>query len=85
MTSFLQDVYADDSVSYENICGDITLDGNVDLTDLSTLALALVDKEELKGQSEENADVDGDGKVTLADLATLRQYLSKKITKLPVD
>ena len=85
VTSFLQDVYADDSVSYESIRGDINLDGKVDVTDLSTLALALVDKEELKGQSAENADVDGDGEVTLADLATIRQYLSKKITKLPVD
>ncbi|MBP0976656.1 MAG: hypothetical protein J6P89_00550 [Oscillospiraceae bacterium] len=28
---------------------------------------------------EKNADVDHDGEVTLADLARIRQYLSKKI------
>ncbi|MBR6836893.1 MAG: dockerin type I repeat-containing protein [Oscillospiraceae bacterium] len=58
------------------------MNGTVDITDLTVLALSLVDKTELKGNSKTNADVDGDGKVTLTDLATLRQYLSKKITKL---
>ena len=62
--------------------GDVDINGTVDITDLTVLALSLVDKTELKGNSKTNADVDGDGKVTLTDLATLRQYLSKKITKL---
>ena len=62
--------------------GDINLDGIVDLTDLSALAIALVDREELKGQANKNADIDKDGEVTLADLARLRQYLSKKTDKL---
>ncbi len=68
---------------YEDTRGDIDCDGKIDITDLSALALSLVDKEALKGQANKNADIDKDGEVTLADLATLRQYLSKKITVLP--
>ena len=63
----------------EDTRGDVDCNGIVDITDLSTLALALVDKNELKGQSAKNADVDKDGNVTLADLARMRQLLSKKI------
>ena len=63
------------------LLGDVDLSGTIDVTDLSTLSLSLVDKKELKGDSFKNADVTKDGKVDLTDLATLRQYLSKKITK----
>ena len=63
------------------LLGDVDLSGTIDVTDLSTLSLSLVDKKELTGQSFKNADVTQDGKVDLTDLATLRQYLSKKITK----
>ena len=63
------------------LLGDVDLSGTIDVTDLSTLSLSLVDKKELKGDSAKNADVTKDGKVDLTDLATLRQYLSKKITK----
>ncbi|MBR6836164.1 MAG: dockerin type I repeat-containing protein, partial [Oscillospiraceae bacterium] len=65
----------------EGLLGDVDLSGTIDVTDLSTLSLSLVDKKDLKGQSFKNADVTKDGKVDLTDLATLRQYLSKKITK----
>ncbi len=63
----------------EDTRGDINCDGKIDITDLTALAIALVDNEELKGQANKNADIDKDGAVTLADLARLRQYLSKKI------
>ena len=63
------------------LLGDVDLSGTIDVTDLSTLSLSLVDKKDLTGQSFKNADVTKDGKVDLTDLATLRQYLSKKITK----
>ncbi|MBP0976666.1 MAG: sugar-binding protein, partial [Oscillospiraceae bacterium] len=53
-----------------------------DVTDLSTMAVKLVDKKDFTADQIKTADVDGDGKVTLTDLATIRQYLSKKITKL---
>ena len=66
----------------EDTRGDINCDGKIDVTDLSALAIALVDREELKGQANKNADIDKDGEVTLADLARLRQYLSKKTDKL---
>ena len=46
------------------------------------LALALADNETLDGQAAVNADVDGNGKVQLADLARIRQYISKQISKL---
>jgi endoglucanase len=85
VTSFLQDIYAEKKPPFEKVCGDVNCDGKIDVTDLSTLALTLVDKEELTGKKAYNADTDGDGKVTLADLATLRQYLSKIITEFPVD
>ena len=64
------------------VIGDIDCDGKIDITDLTELAIALVDRVDLKGQANKNADIDKDGEVTLADLARLRQYLSKKIDKL---
>jgi hypothetical protein len=51
----------------------------VDITDLSALSLALIGDISLNDDQLKSADVDGDGKVTIADLARLRQYLSKKI------
>ena len=59
--------------------GDTNGDGKVDVTDLSTLAIALADNRQLQGTLKLNADVDGDGKVTLGDLARIRQYLSHVI------
>ncbi len=65
--------------------GDVDLNGEIDVTDISLLSLALVDHEELSENSFRNADVNGDGNVKLDDLATIRQYLSKKIQSLDVD
>ena len=73
------DQTAEPVIISEDTRGDINCDGKLDITDLSALAIALVDREELKGQANKNADIDKDGYVTLADLARLRQYLSKKI------
>ena len=63
------------------VLGDVNLDGTIDVTDLSVLAISLVDKKELTGTAAKNADVDKDGLIGLTDLATIRQYISKKITK----
>ncbi len=60
--------------------GDIYSDGIIDLSDLSTLSLFLVGDTDLEGSQKKAADVDGDSEITLADLARLQQYLSKKIT-----
>ena len=60
--------------------GDINYDGKLDVTDLSELSLALIGDRKLSEIQQKVADVDGDGKVTLSDLARMRQYLSKVIT-----
>ena len=59
--------------------GDINYDGTIDITDLTSLSLALLGDSELTEEQKSAADIDGDGVVTLADLARLQQYLSKKI------
>ena len=59
--------------------GDLNSDGNIDVTDLSELSLALADGKEFTDEQQNAADVDKDGKVTLADLARMRQFLSKII------
>ena len=63
------------------ITGDVNLDGKVDVTDLSSLAIHLID-DTLTGDGLKMADVDHDGKVLLTDLARLRQYLSRIIDTL---
>ena len=62
--------------------GDIYSDGIIDLSDLSTLSLFLVGDTDLEDSQKKAADVDGDSEITLADLARLRQYLSKVILSL---
>ncbi len=69
------------STGTESLLGDVNLDGKIDVTDLSTLALALVENKPLTGQSAKNADVVADDDVNLSDLATIRQFISKVITK----
>ena len=64
------------------LLGDVDCDGKVDITDITTLAISLVDKKPLTGQAKINADVDKDGEVALTDLAKIRQYVSKVITSL---
>ncbi|MBR6835036.1 MAG: dockerin type I repeat-containing protein, partial [Oscillospiraceae bacterium] len=64
------------------IYGDVNGDEKVDITDLSVMALNLVDKKAFDADQTKRGDVDGDGKVTLQDLATIRQFVSKKIDKL---
>ena len=61
--------------------GDVNGDGKIDISDLSKLAIALVDKEELSEEFVKRADVDKDGKITLTDLAAIRQFIAKKITE----
>ena len=61
---------------------DINDDGKSDVTDLSMLSLYLIGDLTLNDNQLITADIDSDGTVTLADLARLQQYLSKKIDKL---
>ncbi len=61
--------------------GDVNLDGKVDVTDLSVLAITLVDGKSLTAKQTANADVTKDQKVELNDLSTIRQFVSKVITE----
>lgn len=60
----------------EYIAGDINGDGVVDLTDLTTLSLYLLQDIELSEKALKAADVSVNGKVDLADLASLKTKLS---------
>lgn len=66
----------------KNQTGDINFDGKVDISDLSELSLALIGDKKLTKMQQKAADVDGDGRNTLADLAKYRQYISKVIPTL---
>ena len=65
---------------FEPETGDVNCDFTIDVTDLSELSLALIGDRKLSEAQQKAADVDKDGKVTLSDLARMRQYLSKVIT-----
>lgn len=65
-----------DEVSFKY--GDLNDNGVVDVTDLSILAIHLADKIPFDTEAQKlAADVSGDGAVNLADLAHLRQYISR--------
>lgn len=55
---------------------DINSDGKRDVTDLSMLSLYLIGDLTLTDTQLKASDVDGDGAVTLADLARFKQFLS---------
>ena len=81
-------IYAESAVpktkpESEYVHGDVNLDGIIDVTDITQLGLALVDKVVLDDIHFAYSDADYDGEVNLVDYATLRQYVSKKITSLP--
>lgn len=63
----------DESVFYE--CGDIDLNGVVELTDLTYLSLYLLKQYEFNDNQMILADITGDGQVDIADLATLKQVV----------
>ena len=81
---FAAPVYAENSVNAvaRIPMGDVNIDGYVDVTDLTELALCLLGDTEFSDVQAGLADVDYDGEVTLADLAKMRQFLSKKINTL---
>lgn len=65
------------------VTGDLSGDKHVDLSDLTSLSLVLIgDETLLSADQKKAADVNKDGKVTLSDLAVLKQYLSKQIDSL---
>ena len=58
--------------------GDANEDGIFDVTDLTEFSLYLLGDTKMTYFGELNADMDEDGELTLADLATMKQKLSKK-------
>ena len=66
------------NIKYEllkNIFGDLTNDGVIDANDLIILRLILLS--DTKGYSEE-IDINGDGKVNIADLVRLKKHLANR-------
>lgn len=61
----------------ELMYGDVDGNGIVDVTDLSYTSLYLIGDKKLESAQLKAADVDADGNVKLADLARLKQFLSK--------
>ena len=61
-------------------CGDVDANGKADITDLTLISLYNIGDRDFSKAELIFADLDKDGKVTLADLATLRMALSHKIT-----
>ena len=62
--------------------GDVTEDNVVDITDLTTLGLYLLNDKTFSDTQMKKADVVLNGSVDLADLATLKQYIMKDPIKL---
>ena len=71
--------YSPEEIEKHRGSGDVDENGITDLTDLSRISLYLIGDYEFKEPALVLADMDKDGKVTLADLATLRMILSHKI------
>lgn len=63
------------------LTGDINLDGTIDMSDLTELAVHLIGDKEISEQAKAMADVDSDNKITLADLSRIKQFISHIIEK----
>ena len=60
--------------------GDTNEDGIFDVTDLTQFSLYLLGDTKMTYSGELNADMDGDGELTLADLATMKQNFRRKMS-----
>jgi hypothetical protein len=76
--------FTDDAL-FKTIYGDVNFDSRIDLSDLSILSLSLIDDTTLTRKQKETADCNGDGTVNIADLARLRQFISKEAVILGDD
>ena len=64
----------------ETAIGDVSGDGEIDLTDLTKISLHLLNDAKIADELIKYADVTFDGIVDLCDLATMKQYIIKDIT-----
>ena len=69
-------------VTGEELLGDVNLDGKIDMSDLSLLALYILKEQTPAAANKANGDVDGDGNLTITDLSRIKQFVSHKIDKI---
>ena len=66
------------------ICGDVNLDGKVNLLDSVLLAKAVNGSVTVNDMQKKNMDCDGDGEISSNDATTLMQFLVHAVDSLPV-
>ena len=68
---------------FENMkVGDTTLDGNIDIRDVTAIQLHLTELETFNGEQLSVADTNGDGEINIADATHLQMYLAEYDVKL---
>ena len=60
------------------LLGDVNNDGNVTVSDVTTIQRYLAESESLEGESLTAADVNGDGNVAVDDATILQRYLRRR-------
>jgi len=66
------------------ICGDVNLDGKVNLLDSVLLAKAVNGSVTVNDMQKKNMDCDGSGEIDIDDVTTLMQFLVHAVDSLPV-
>ena len=66
------------------LCGDVNLDGRVDITDAVLLSKAVSGSVEVNDVQKSAMDCDGDGEISSNDATTLMQFLVHAVDSLPV-
>ncbi len=61
--------------SNSNVAGDINCDGVVSATDVSAMMQSMVGKKSFSTQGKKNADLNGDGKISIVDLIKLKNLI----------
>ena len=69
----------------KSVYGDVTLDGEFNVDDVTYLLQALVGKVTLSSDAVAKADVTGDGEATIADAVKMLERIAEIIDKFPVE
>ena len=72
------------ALSEEWLCGDVDLDGRIDIQDAVLLAKASAGTVSLNEAAKKNADCNEDGEVDSADATVLMEFLVHLVDTLPV-
>ena len=67
------------------ICGDVNLDGKVNLLDSVLLAKAVNGSVTVNDMQKKNMDCDGSGEIDIDDVTTLMQFLVHAVDSLPLN